>query len=106
MQASLDAADVVNHRNGHGQTLLRALTTRMRMAAMRGNKPAATPTAKATTRPTAKIDPGSTRFGSILAKAVARTGVATTANKRPNNPPNSAIARDSARTKKRTARSE
>src|ERR1043166_3334888 len=65
------------------------------MAPIPGSSPATTPTIRATTRPIARIDPGKTRFGSILASAAASRGVATTANSSPNNPPNSAMTRDS-----------
>src|SRR5260370_11317977 len=61
--ASFDAPNVINDGDGHFQTLLKALTTRMRIAPIPGSRPLAIPTTRANPRPTASSDSESIRGG-------------------------------------------
>src|SRR5271170_1188551 len=104
--AGTHAAHVVNKWDGHGQILLSAVMTRMRMALIPGINPLIMPTAKASANPEKRMMGESTRLGKSPLSAVASAGMDTIASSRPITPPMMAIISDSEITNRSTARSE
>src|SRR5262249_106482 len=91
---------------GHVQTLRSALTMRRCIALRPGKKPARTPVKSATKRPLINISGERTMPGSKPFNFLARKGTNTVASNMPSMPPIKATTSASARTKKRTMRSE